>query len=139
MSSSGDTLTINVPSLDDADPDPTNEIQVVDSFLIVTDSLLIALSDDGVPPSLVDLSPYLDNTDNQTLSWNSPTRFLTISGGNSVFLDVMQDWDIKGDIGFTETVTHGELVDIQGGLGMISTSGSINVVSKGWIVTGKHI
>ncbi|RNC91664.1 MAG: hypothetical protein ED555_00625 [Allomuricauda sp.] len=40
--------------------------QTVDEFQIVADQLSISLQDDGVAPSTVDLSPYLDNTDNQT-------------------------------------------------------------------------
>lgn len=63
--------------------------QVIDQFNIVTDSLYISLSGDNVDPLVVDLLPYLDNTDAQTLSWAQSTGSLIISGGNSVIINPM--------------------------------------------------
>ena len=46
----------------------------------------LAITNDA---STVDLSGYLDNTDNQTLNFSSPS--LSISNGNSVDLSALQD------------------------------------------------
>ena len=43
----------------------TNEIQRLDTFEIVSNTLRASLLNDGVPFSSVSLSPYLDNTDDQ--------------------------------------------------------------------------
>jgi hypothetical protein len=58
----------------EADGDPTNEIQ---DLTISSDKLKITKN-----PSATewDLTRYLDNTDNQALSWNAATRKLGISG-----------------------------------------------------------
>ena len=69
-----------------ADVSATNEIQRLDTFEIVSNVLRASLLNDGVPFSSVNLAPYLDNTDAQTLSWNGTTEELTISGGNTVDL-----------------------------------------------------
>ena len=72
ISLSGDTIT----NLGDADADPSNELQ----DLSLTGNSLSLTND----PTPVDLSPYLDNTDAQTLTLASNT--LSISNGNSVTL-----------------------------------------------------
>lgn len=61
--------------------------QFADTFAIVGNLLRLSLDGDGLPYTTVDLTPYLDNTDAQTLSWNSGTRLLSISAGNSVTID----------------------------------------------------
>ena len=68
--------------VDDADADATNEIQQIDTFSIVANTLQASLSSDAVPAKTVDLAPYLDNTDAQTLSFSNPN--LSITGGNSI-------------------------------------------------------
>lgn len=83
-------LSISAGTLTATDPSLTNEIQRLDTFAIVSNTLRASLLNDGVPFSSVDLSPYLDNTDAQTLSIDSSVisagqRFaLSISGGNTV-------------------------------------------------------
>ena len=72
ISLSGDTIT----NLGDADADPSNELQ----DLSLTGNSLSLTND----PTPVDLSPFMDNTDAQTLSINANT--LAISNGNSVTL-----------------------------------------------------
>ncbi|NOT38071.1 MAG: hypothetical protein HOP11_11915, partial [Saprospiraceae bacterium] len=61
--------------------------QKVDTFEIVSNKLRLSLEADGERYKETDLLPYLDNTDSQTLSWNSGTGNVSISGGNSVNLD----------------------------------------------------
>ena len=58
--------------------------QAVDSFLIVSNTLILALERDAEAPYTVNLAPYLDNTDAQTLSLTGSS--LSISNGNSVNL-----------------------------------------------------
>lgn len=85
------TSTVTVTNTGDLSN--TNEIQRLDTFAIVSNTLRASLLNDGVPFSSVDLSPYLDNTDAQTLSIDSSTisagqRFaLSISGGNTVHFE----------------------------------------------------
>lgn len=66
----------------EVDGSVTNEIQQIDTFAIVSNILRASLSLDGTPFKSVDLSPYLDNTDAQTLSFSNPN--ISIAGGNSV-------------------------------------------------------
>ncbi len=75
-----------VADKEDADADPTNEIQ----DLQLNGNLLSITRNEGA--TLIDLSPYLDNTDRQTLSLSG--HRLSISGGNSVELpDEVEDAD----------------------------------------------
>ncbi len=69
----------NTDNVDDTDADPTNEL--VSSFQLNGNSL--DLTDAGGVKS-VDLTSYLDNTDNQTLSLSGNT--LSITRGNSISL-----------------------------------------------------
>ncbi len=71
-----ETVTNN----NDADPDPSNEIQVLD----LTDNIL-SISQSNT----VDLAPYLDNTDAQNLTLIG--TILGIEGGGTVDLAVIQD------------------------------------------------
>jgi len=77
----GEGVTFNVA---DNDNDPENEIQdlqLTENILKITNNALA---------SNIDLSAYLDNTDNQTLSLSisGTERTITISGGNEISLDV---------------------------------------------------
>ncbi len=67
----------------EVDGSVTNEIQ---SLSLVSDVLSISGN-----PGTIDLSIYKDNTDAQTLSWNSGTNILTISGGNTANLSSLLD------------------------------------------------
>ena len=60
--------------------------QKADTFLITSNQLRLSLERDGVSFYSVNLAPYLDNTDGQTLSIAGNT--LSISGGNSVTLPI---------------------------------------------------
>lgn len=66
----------------EVDGSTTNELQTIDTFSISANTLSASLSSDGEPAKTVDLSPYLDNTDAQTLSFSNPN--ISISNGNSV-------------------------------------------------------
>ena len=71
---------------DDADADPQNEIQDLQ-----LNGNLLSLTLKG-NPTIIDLSTYLDNTDEQTLGVSGHT--LTIAGGNAVQLpDTVNDAD----------------------------------------------
>lgn len=68
--SKGNSVTFN---FDDADADPTNEIQ----DLSISGNLLSLTKDPT--PAAIDLSAYLDNTDNQVLSVDAANNKLSIS------------------------------------------------------------
>jgi len=69
--------TIVLPyEINDADADPLNEIQVLS-----LDGNVLTLTTNGSPIQ-IDLTPYLDNTDGQTLVLED--HLLTISNGNSI-------------------------------------------------------
>ena len=72
---------IYIPQITDTD------LQKVDTFDIVGNVLRLSLQRDAEIYRGVSLSAYLDNTDNQNLSWVSGTGNLTISTGNTVNLD----------------------------------------------------
>ncbi|MCF8371933.1 MAG: hypothetical protein K9H64_09940 [Bacteroidales bacterium] len=77
-------------SLNDMDTSATNEIQ---DLQLTGNSLEIT----GNPnPNPIDLAPYLDNTDSQTLDLNGTT--LSISNGNSVQLTPDDDHDPLNEI-----------------------------------------
>ena len=61
--------------------------QNIDTFSIVSDTIRLSLQSDGQKYKYVNLLPYKDNTDSQTIYWNSATGNLTIYGGNTVSLD----------------------------------------------------
>ncbi len=76
----------DVENKDDADADPTNEIQD-----LRLNGNLLTLTRNGAATA-IDLSPYLDNTDAQQLSLTGHT--LSLSGGNTVQLpDMVNDAD----------------------------------------------
>ena len=88
---SGQVLTWNgtswVPQTD-SDNDPSNEIQ----DLSVSGNILTITNNPNASP--IDLSPYMDNTDEQTLNYDLQTGVLTISNGNGVTLPIPipDDW-----------------------------------------------
>ncbi|MFN8207460.1 MAG: hypothetical protein U0T82_08635 [Bacteroidales bacterium] len=95
--SKGNSVTFN---FDDADANTSNEIQDLS-----LSSNLLTLSKDPTPAA-VDLSPYLDNTDNQTLSVDVPNNKLSISlkpsGTSTVNIDAdpsneIQDLQLTGN------------------------------------------
>ena len=71
-------------NVNDSDADPVNEIQ---DLQLVGNSLSMTLNGN---PTIIDLGPYLDNTDNQLLALTSTgtQRTIGISGGNQLLFDV---------------------------------------------------
>jgi hypothetical protein len=95
--SKSNSVTFN---FDDADANSSNEIQDLS-----LSSNLLSLSKDPTP-AYIDLSPYLDNTDNQTLSVDVPGNKLSISlkpsGSSTVSIDAdptneIQDIQLSGN------------------------------------------
>jgi hypothetical protein len=76
--------TVDLSTLkNDADADPANELQDLSlsgNILTITNK---------TSPASINLAPYLDNTDNQTLTYNSTTNTLSLSNGGSVSLGSM--------------------------------------------------
>ena len=99
--SDGNTIPLN-DIVNDADADPENEIQ---DLKLEDQNLRITNNSD---PTIIDLSPYLDNTDNQELNVNKETNTLSISKGNSVEIDTdasneLQELSLSGyDLSLSE-------------------------------------
>ncbi len=86
-------IYVDNKNIDDADADPLNEIQDLQ-----LSGNLLSLTLNGTP-TVIDLTPYLDNTDSQTLNVSSTTtqRTIDISNGNSVSFDVADNDDDAGN------------------------------------------
>lgn len=85
----GTTRTIGISggnivnfSVADDDNSPTNEIQD-----LTLSGNTLALTND---PTTINLAPYLDNTDAQTLTYTSASKTLAITGGNTVTIPETQ-------------------------------------------------
>ena len=72
------------------DADSTNEIQ---DLQLIDDTLSIT---GNTSATEIDLTPYLDNTDNQTLNWNSSNLRLSIENGDTVNLSGITKWSSLG-------------------------------------------
>ena len=84
LSISGVSEAVDLNSLkDDADADPQNEIQ---DLQLVGNKLSVTGKTGAYE---LDMTGYLDNTDEQTLGYVESTKTLSISDGNSVTLDNM--------------------------------------------------
>ncbi len=73
---SGDGTSANPLTVTDNDSDSTNEIQ---DLSLNTTTNILTITNNGTPTS-IDLTPYLDNTDNQDLSLSGNTLSLTNDG-----------------------------------------------------------
>lgn len=115
------------------------ESQYLDTFTIVSNVLRASVSGDNKPFKSVNLAPYLDNTDAQTLTFVAPN--LSISGGNSVNLSAL-DTDTDGQTlsltGQTLAISGGNsvtlpIVNVSAGSGVsVSiTSGNATVTNTG--------
>lgn len=98
---SGPISTVNLGALlnvDDDDADPENEIQ---DLRLESNALRITKNSEYTS---IDLSKYLDNTDEQTLAFNTSDSTLTISDGNTVDMSLaLRDTDPANELitGFT--------------------------------------
>lgn len=126
LSLSGNSLSISngnsvtfTDNVNDADSDPTNEIQ----DLSLSGNTLSLTNDN----TTVDLSSYLDNTDAQTLNLSGNT--LSISNGNSVTLT-----DNVNDADSDPTNEIQSLSESNGVLSLSNGGGNVNV---GTIVNAK--
>jgi len=107
----GNTLALNI---EDGDFDATNELQ----DLNLTSNILTIVGG-ALPTTSIDLTPYLDNTDNQTLSLTSTTpttRQITITGGNTLALNI-EDADSDGTNEIQDIAITGNSIGITGGTG----------------------
>lgn len=130
LSLKGDTLSLtngNYVTLkdvvDDADANPANEIQ----DLMITDHILTITNNQDANP--INLNPYLDNSDDQVLSYDHATHQLTLVDGGTVdltglledndpdALNEIQDLQLQNDIltitenGSATTIDLGKYLD----------------------------
>jgi len=90
--------TVDLSSLkNDADADPANEIQ----DLILTDNKLTISK--KTSPTEINLAPFLDNTDNQTISYNAATNTISLTNGGSANLGSMVAFRATKDVSETKT------------------------------------
>jgi len=93
---SGPISTVNLGALlnvDDDDADPENEIQ---DLRLENNALRITKNSEYTS---IDLSKYLDNTDEQTLAFNTTDGTLSISNGNSVDMsEALRDTDPANEL-----------------------------------------
>ena len=104
LSISGVAEAVDLNSLkDDADADPENEIQ---DLQLVGNMLSVTGKTGGYE---LDMTDYLDNTDEQTLEYIESTKTLSISDGNSVTLDNMVAFRAKKNT----SETASQLTEVQ--------------------------
>ncbi len=115
LSLGGGSVTLN-------DSSSTNELQTIDSFNITTNQLRISLSQDA-PTYTVNLNPYLDNTDNQTLSIRAGKGTIDLTNSTSITLAdssaTNEAWTIDGDDADTELISN-QTVKFEGA-GIVTT------------------
>lgn len=98
---------VNLTELkNDADADPGNEIQ---DLKLEGNILKVTGKSDATPINMV---PYLDNTDNQTLSFTESSNTLAVSGGNSVNLSALRDNTDSQTLNYIEETNE---LEISGG------------------------
>ena len=76
--------------VDDADPDPTNEIQ---DLQLNGNILTITIND---TPTEIDLSDYLDDTDDQQISYDPGTNILSLENGGTSDLSDLRNIPLNG-------------------------------------------
>ncbi len=114
----GNSQTVDLTALlNDADSDPNNEIQ---DLSLNTTTNILTITNNGTPTS-IDLTPYLDNTDNQDLSLTGNTLSLT-NDGTTVDLSGYLDNTDSQNLSNT-TSGNNVTLNISGGTG---TTFSIN-------------
>ncbi|MCK4466560.1 MAG: hypothetical protein KAU83_12685 [Bacteroidales bacterium] len=87
LSKGGGTV---VDEVNDADPDPTNEIQ---DLQLSGNILTITIND---TPTEIDLSAYLDNTDDQQISYDPGTNILSLEDGGTADLSDLRNIPLNG-------------------------------------------
>ncbi len=108
----GNTIDLSI-LVDDADADPTNEIQ--DLTLSASNTLSIT---GNASATEIDLSPYAGtNTDNQSISFDTGDYSLSIANGNSVDLSPLiddADADPTNEIELPSTASTGDILVYDG-------------------------
>jgi len=97
--SDGGFVKLPADQVDDADPDRTNEIQ---DLQLNGNILTITIND---TPTEIDLSAYLDNTDDQKISYDSGTNILSLENGGTSDLSDLMNIPLVGFRALKETTT----------------------------------
>jgi hypothetical protein len=106
--------------------------QSVQTFEVVNNSLNILVEDDASGMKSVDLSPYMDNTDNQALTLAGDVLSLTDGGTVSLaaYMDNTDSQTLAFD-GSTLTIAGGNAVDLSSLAGTDDQALTINTVVSG--------
>lgn len=123
---------INLSGLkDDADADPGNEIQ---DLQLVANKLSIT---GKAGAKEINMNNYLDNTDNQQLTYSESTNTLSISGGNSVIIGNMVAFRAKKTISTSAPMPLSNVdfipdqIEYNDGSGINSTTGEFTAQNTG--------
>ncbi|HYW96187.1 MAG TPA: hypothetical protein VE870_11400 [Bacteroidales bacterium] len=106
--SKGNAITLS-DVVNDADADPGNELQ--DLQIDQKNKLKITKNPSA---SIIDLNPFLDNTDNQTLT--KTPHSIAITGGNEIFIDTDSTNELQtlsSEVGKLTLSKNGGTVDIE--------------------------
>ncbi len=110
----GNSQTVDLTALlNDADSDPNNEIQ---DLSLNTTTNILTITNNGTPTN-IDLTPYLDNTDNQNLSNTTSGSNVTvnISGGSGTTFSINDaDSDPTNEIELPTGGTNGQVLTTDG-------------------------
>ncbi len=110
----GTSQTVDLTALlNDADSDPNNEIQ---DLSLNTTTNILTITNNGTPTN-IDLTPYLDNTDNQNLSNSTAGSNVTvnISGGTGTTFSINDaDADPTNEIELPTGGTNGQVLSTNG-------------------------
>ncbi len=99
--------------LNDADSDPNNEIQ---DLSLNTTTNILTITNNGTPTN-IDLTPYLDNTDNQNLSNSTAGSNVTVNisrGTGTTFSINDADADPTNEIELPTGGTNGQVLSTNG-------------------------
>ncbi|MDZ4288032.1 MAG: tail fiber domain-containing protein [Prosthecobacter sp.] len=99
--------------------------QTVDTFSLSGNNLLLSLSGDGEPNQSVNLTGFLDNTDNQTLSLNGTT--LSLTNGGSVSLSAFSGDNLGNHTATQNLRLNGKWLSTDGASSGLFLDGSNNV------------
>ena len=147
----GITVTDYIPGTDiltitstEADGSTTNEIQRLDTFEIVSNTLRASLLNDAVPFSSVNLSPYLDNTDDQVVdTFDIVANILRLSLESdgqpfksvdlSPYVNVGTDLSYSGassPVNLNSSTGNDVTVTAGAGISLAATSGNLTVTNS---------
>lgn len=128
---SGVTAPVDLTDLkNDADANPTNEIQ---DLSLTSNKLKVT---NNASATEINLAPYLDNTDNQAISYNASTNTISLTNGGSASMGSMVAFRARKTVSETNLLPNDydfitPVVDYNDGLAFESSNGIFTAPSSG--------